>query len=238
MPDATYAIKWDEAGKRFYETGVKMGVFYPRGTNEDGEQFYNHGVAWNGLTAVTEKPTGADVEALYADDMKYLELRGREDFEATVEAYTYPDEFALCDGSAVLATGVIIGQQKRKPFGMCYRTVIGNDTEYDTHGYKLHLVYGCSVSPSERAYSTINDSPEAITFSWDMTTVPENVTGHDNVACITIDSTKADATCLAALEQILYGTPASTGVDAVDPRMPLPDEVKSVMTPTPTPPGP
>lgn len=232
MADPVYLLGWDGSGDRLYETGVKHGVFYPRGTAANP---YTNGVPWNGLTAVTEKPTGADVQALYADDIKYLELRGREDFEATVEAYTYPDAFAECDGSAMPtgATGVVLGQQKRKPFGLCYTTTIGNDVDYDTHGFKLHLVYGCSVSPSERGYQTINDSPEAITFSWDMTTVPEAVTGYENVSCITIDSTKADETCLANLMQILYGTPAGeSGTPAEVPaRLPLPNEVISIMTP-------
>ena len=212
-------LTWDASGERLYETGVKQGVLYVMDSN-----VYGNGVAWNGLTAITESPSGAESTPLYADDIKYLDLRSTEEFGATIEAYTYPDEFAACDGSASLADGVSIGQQARKMFGLCYRTTVGNDTDGTDHGYKLHLIYGATASPSEKAYETINDSPEAITFSWEITTTPVSVTGFKPTASITIDSTKADPTCLAALEEKLYGG-AST-----EPTLPLPDEVKTIMT--------
>lgn len=215
-------LVWDNTGDRLYETGVKKGVLYPVSSNGT----YPKGVAWNGLTAVTESPSGAEATALYADDMKYLNLYSAEEFGATVEAYTYPEEFGECDGSAEIANGVQIGQQTRKAFGMCYRTTIGNDTEGDAHGYKLHIIYGAMASPSEKAYATINDSPEAITFSWELTTTPVNVTGKKPTASLTIDSTKADPTKLAALEAILYGSDGGSGTDA---RLPLPDEIAELM---------
>lgn len=220
-------IVWDKTGERYYETGVKNGVLYLQ-TNG----VYNNGVAWNGLTAVTESPSGAEATALYADDMKYLNLYSAEEFGATIEAYTYPDEFGECDGSKELVDGVTIGQQTRKAFGLCYRTVIGNDTDGEAHGYKLHIIYGAMASPSEKAYATINDSPEAITFSWEVTTTPVNVTGAKPTASVVIDSTKADPTKLAALEVILYGKDPTTqdGDDGVAPRLPLPDEIKTLMT--------
>lgn len=220
-------IVWDKTGERYYETGVKNGVLYLQ-TNG----VYNNGVAWNGLTAVTESPSGAEATALYADDMKYLNLYSAEEFGATIEAYTYPDEFGECDGSKELVEGVTIGQQTRKAFGLCYRTVIGNDTDGEAHGYKLHIIYGATASPSEKAYATINDSPEAITFSWEVTTTPVNVTGAKPTASVVIDSTKADPTKLAALEVILYGKDPTTqdGNDGVAPRLPLPDELKTLMT--------
>ena len=223
-------IVWDKTGERFYETGVDRGVLYP--IQEGG--LYNMGVAWNGLTAVTESPSGAESTALYADNIKYLNLISAEEFGATIEAYTYPDEFALCDGSASIAAGVIIGQQNRKLFGLCYRTIVGNDVDNNDHGYKLHLIYGCQASPSEKGYSSVNDSPEAITFSWEVTTTPVSVTGFKPTACITIDSTKCDETCLAKLEEILYGKDAGEAPEsdpAVEPRLPLPDEVATIMTP-------
>ena len=212
-------IEWDKTGERLYETGVKNGVLY---VQEAG--VYGNGVAWNGLTAVTESPSGAEATPLYADDIKYLNLLSTEEFGATIEAYTYPDEFAACDGSAALADGVMIGQQARKTFGLCYRTTIGNDTEGNDHGYKLHIIYGALAAPSEKAYATINDSPEAITFSWEVTTTPVNVTGAKPTASITIDSTKADPTKLAALEKKLYG---DTDTQAT---LPLPDEIKGIFT--------
>ena len=220
-------IVWDKTGERQYETGVKNVVLYLQ-TNG----VYNNGVAWNGLTAVTESPSGAEATALYADDMKYLNLYSAEEFGATIEAYTYPDEFGECDGSKELVEGVTIGQQTRKAFGLCYRTVIGNDTDGEAHGYKLHIIYGAMASPSEKAYATINDSPEAITFSWEVTTTPVNVTGAKPTASVVIDSTKADPTKLAALEVILYGKDPTTqdGNDGVAPRLPLPDELKTLMT--------
>ena len=217
-------ITWDDTSKRLYETGVKMGVLYPIQSNGA----YTKGVAWNGLTAVTESPSGAEATALYADDIKYLNLMSNEEFSATIEAYTYPDEFAECDGSAALAKGVMIGQQKRKTFGLCYRTTLGNDVEGNDYGYKLHLVYGCLAAPSEKAYSTINDSPEAITFSWEVSTTPVAVTGFKPTSQITIDSTKADTSKLSALENILYGTNAD-GDTGAEPRLPLPDEVATLM---------
>ena len=213
-------IVWDQTGERLYETGVKRGVLYV----QDSGGTYPKGVAWNGLTAVTESPSGAEATPLYADDIKYLNLISTEELGGTIEAYTYPDEFAECDGSASIATGVYIGQQSRKTFGMCYTTTVGNDVDSNAHGYKLHLIYGALASPSEKAYSTINDSPEAITFSWEFSTTPVNVTGFKPTANIVIDSTKATPEKLAALEKILYG-------DAeVEPRLPLPNEVAQVMT--------
>ena len=213
-------IVWDQTGERLYETGVKRGVLYV----QDSGGTYPKGVAWNGLTAVTESPSGAEATPLYADDIKYLNLISTEELGGTIEAYTYPDEFAECDGSASIATGVYIGQQSRKTFGMCYTTTVGNDVDSNAHGYKLHLIYGALASPSEKAYSTINDSPEAITFSWEFSTTPVNVTGFKPTANIVIDSTKATPEKLAALEKILYGD------TDVEPRLPLPDEVAQVMT--------
>lgn len=212
-------LVWDNTGERFYETGVKQGVLYP--IQSDGE--YSKGVAWNGLTAVTESPSGAEATALYADDIKYLSLMSTEEFGATIEAYTFPDEFAECDGSAALVDGVMLGQQKRKTFGLCYRTTIGNDVAGNDYGYKLHLIYGALASPSEKAYATINDSPEAITFSWEVTTTPVSVEGFKPTACVTIDSTKVESTQLTKLEDILYGTKEGTA------RLPLPDEIKTIM---------
>ena len=211
-------IVWDESGKRFYETGVKNGVLYVQ--DESGN--YPKGVAWNGLTAVTESPSGAEATELYADDMKYLEIRSAETFGATIEAYTYPEEFEVCDGSAAIAKGVNAGQQDRKPFGLCYRTVVGNDVQGNALGYKLHLIYGAVASPSEKAYSTINDSPEAITFSWEVTTTPVNLDGFKPTACITIDSTKVDSSKLAELEKKLFGDTSSEA------QLPLPNEIKTM----------
>lgn len=211
-------LQWDVIGEKRYETGVDHGVLY---VQEAGA--YPKGVAWNGLTAVTESPSGAEATPLYADNVKYLNLMSTEEFAATIEAYTYPDEFAVCDGSAELVAGVSIGQQKRKTFGMCYRTVIGNDTEMNAHGYKLHIIYGALAAPSEKAYATINDSPEAITFSWEVSTTPVAVTGHEPTASIVIDSTKVDAEKLALLEAELYGT------EEKEARLPLPDEIAEIM---------
>lgn len=211
-------LVWDQTSERLYETGVKNGVLY---VQDKGA--YPKGVAWNGLTAVTESPSGAEATPLYADDMKYLNLMSAEEFGATIEAYTYPDEFAECDGSASIATGVYIGQQARKTFGMCYRTTVGNDVDGNDYGYKLHIIYGALAAPSEKAYASINDSPEAITFSWEVTTTPVNVTGHKPTASIVIDSTKVDADKLAALEAVLYGT------ESEEARLPLPDEIAELM---------
>ena len=218
-------IVWDKTGERYYETGVKQGVLYP--IQSDGK--YTKGVAWNGLTAVTESPSGAEATPLYADDIKYLNLISNEEFGCTIEAYTYPDEFAECDGSAALATGVMIGQQKRKIFGLSYRTAFGNDVDGTDHGYKLHLVYGCLAAPSEKAYATINDSPEAITFSWEVTTTPVSVTGFKPTSQITIDSTKVKAEKLTALEEILYGKDGEPET-ATEPRLPLPDEIAALFS--------
>lgn len=263
-------LVWDTTGERYYETGVSQGVLYPQTSGA-----YPTGVAWNGLSNVSESPSGSEATAIYADNMKYLNLMSVEEFGGTIEAYTYPDEFAQCDGSEALATGVSIGQQSRKAFGLCYRTILGNDTDSNDYGYKLHLVYGCQASPSEKSYATVNDSPEAITFSWEFKTTPVSVAGFKPTACLTIDSTKANATKLAQLEGILYGitatvfsatstyavgdyvtytsgspatektyrcTTAITTAAAWDaskweevtgtpgPRLPLPDEVKSIMT--------
>lgn len=212
-------IIWDEIGKRFYETGVKNGVLYV----QDQAGAYPLGVAWNGLTAVSENPSGAEPTPLYADDIKYITLMSVEEFGATIEAFTYPDEFGVCDGSAELANGLMIGQQARKPFGLAYRTVLGNDVDGEDHGYKLHLIYGALAAPSEKAYQTINDSPEAITFSWEVTTTPVAITGYKPTASVVIDSTKADEAKLAILEGILFGAPG------VDPRLPKPDEIKTLL---------
>lgn len=213
-------LVWDETGKRFYETGVKMGVLYV----QQAGGAYNKGIAWNGLTAVTESPSGAEANPMYADDIKYLNLFSAEEFGATVEAYTYPVEFEQCDGSASIATGVTIGQQERKQFGLCYRTTLGNDTDGNDHGYKLHLIYGAKASPSEKAYATINDSPEAITFSWELTTTPVNVNGHKPTANLVIDSTKVSSTAMEALEKVLYGDQTNEA------RLPLPDEIVQIIT--------
>lgn len=193
-------LVWDATGERTYETGVKNAVLYPVVSGS-----YSTGVAWNGITGITESPSGAEATALYADDIKYLNLVSAEEFGATIEAYTYPDEFKKCDGSDSIATGVVIGQQDRQTFGLCYRTTKGNDTDSNAYGYMLHIIYGCLASPSEKAYSTINDSPEAITFSWEVKTTPVNVTGFKPTATVIVDSTLCNATKLANLEAILYG---------------------------------
>ena len=213
-------LVWDKTGERLYETGVKQGVLYPQAAGGT----YPKGVAWNGLTNITESPSGAEATALYADDIKYLNLVSAEEFGGTIEAYTYPDEFAECDGSAALTEGVFIGQQDRKTFGLCYRTTLGNDVDSNGHGYKLHLIYGALAAPSEKAYATINDSPEAITFSWEFKTTPVNVTGHKPTASLTIDSTKVSETKMAALEKVLYGD------GDTEARLPLPDEVVQILT--------
>lgn len=213
-------LVWDQVGERLYETGVDKGVLYP--IQEDNR--YSKGFAWNGLSGVTQNPSGAEPTAVYADNTKYLNLMSAEEFAATLEAYTYPDAFAECDGSKSIAKGVTIGQQKRKTFGLSYRTKIGNDVDGDEHGYKLHLVYGALAKPSSKAYKTASDTPEAITMSWELTTTPVAVTGMKPAAHLEIDSTKTDSTKLAALEKILYGTAD------VEPRLPLPDEVKTLMS--------
>ena len=211
-------LTWDDLGKRFYETGVKQGVLYPQVGGA-----YPKGVAWNGLTAVTESPSGAEPTPLYADDIKYLELTSNEEFGCTIEAYTYPDDFKAWNCEATLAEGVTIGQQTRVPFGFCYKTVLGNDEKKNDYGYKLHVVYGATASVSEKAFQTINDSPEAITFSWEVTTTPVAVKGFKPTAILTIDSTTIAADKLTALEDILYGK------DEAEARLPLPDEIAELV---------
>ena len=211
-------IVWDAIGERVYETGVKHGVLY---VQENGA--YPKGVAWNGLTAVTESPSGAEATSLYADDIKYLNLISAEEFGATIEPYTYPDEFSACNGEAELVPGISLGQQARKSFGMCYTTTVGNDTELDSYGYKIHIIYSAIAAPSEKAYASKNDSPEAITFSWEIKTTPVNVEGFKPTASITIDSTKVDKAKLAALEAVLYGS------ESEEARLPLPDEIADIM---------
>jgi hypothetical protein len=208
-------LEWDQVGERLYETGVDHGVLYIPDDNGD----YVEGFAWNGLTTVTESPSGAESNPQYADNIKYLNLISAEEFGATIEAFTYPEEFAQCDGTALPGAGIAIGQQSRRLFGLAYRTQIGNDLEGTDHGYKLHLIYGAQAAPSEKAYATINDSPEAIAFSWEVTTSPVQVPGYKPAAQLVIDSTKANAADLDALEEILYGTAMN------DPRLPLPQEV-------------
>ena len=210
-------LKWDQSGERTYETGVSKGVLYPQAAGA-----YSKGVAWNGLTGVTESPSGAEATPFYADNTKYINLMSAEEFGATVEAYTYPDEFAACNGEASLVDGVTIGQQKRTPFGMSYQTKVGNDQDPEA-GYKIHLIYGALAAPSEKAYATVNDSPEAITFSWELTTTPVEVEGFKPTATLVIDSTKVDSEKLAALEAVLYGS------EAEEARLPLPDEVKTLV---------
>lgn len=210
-------LVWDKAGERFYETGVNKGVLYPLTSGS-----YSKGVAWNGLTAVTESPSGAEATPLYADNIKYLNLLSAEEFGATVEAYTYPDEFAACNGEASLTEGVSIGQQARQTFGMAYTTKVGNDASSEL-GYKIHLIYGAVAAPSEKAYATVNDSPEAITFSWELTTTPVEVTGFKPTATVVIDSTKVEAEKMAAIEAVLYGS------DSEEARLPLPDEVLEII---------
>ena len=210
---------WDNTGERYYETGTRMGVLYV----QDTAGAYPKGVAWNGLTGVTEPPSGADATALWADDDKYLELRAKEEFGGSISAYTYPDEWEKCNGEAEPVQGIVIGQQTRHPFGLCYRTIKGNDVSRDDYGYKIHLIYNATVSPSERAYTTENDSPEAIEFSWEFTTTPINIAGYNKISCMTIDSTKVSAEKLAALEDILYGS------EEGEARLPLPDEIVELM---------
>lgn len=210
-------LTWDQTGEKTYETGVQKGVLYPM----DGA-VYGKGVAWNGLTAVNETPSGAESTKLYADDIKYLDIRSAEEFGATIEAYSSPEEFDACDGTAELADGVNIGQQNRKGFGFCYRSTIGNDTEYNNYGYKLHIIYGLTASPSERSYSTVNDSPEAATLSWEVSSTPVNVAGFKPTSIVTINSKKINAEALKEIEDALYGT------ESVEPKILLPDEIKAI----------
>lgn len=225
---SAFNLTWDKSGEHIYETGVKMGVLYVV-TGDTGA--YGKGVAWNGLATVTESPSGAEASATYADDIKYLNLYSAEEFGATIEAYSYPEEFSVCNGESSLAKGVTIGQQDRRTFGLCYRTVIGNDIMGDNYGYKLHFIYGAKAAPSERAYTSINDSPEPITLSWELSTVPVSVNGYKATSYICIDSTKCDAKKLEALEKIIYGTAATSesANDGVDARLPLPDEIATLM---------
>lgn len=213
-------LVWDQTGARTYETGVSHGVLYL--PNESG--VYNKGVPWNGLTAVTESPSGAEATPLYANNVKYLELRSTEEFGATIEAYTYPEEFEACDGTATLAKGVTIGQQDRKPFGLSYRTIIGNDVKSNDYGYKIHLIYGAMAAPTEKGYQTVNDSPEAITFSWEISTTPVEVPGFKPTASLTIDSTKVDAAKLRTIEEKLYGGSATEAT------LPTPEEIMSIIS--------
>lgn len=213
-------IIWDATGAKLFEAGVDHGVLYP--VSSDGT--YPQGVAWNGLITVSESPEGGDENAFYADNIKYGVLRGTEDFGGSIEAYTYPDEWEACDGSATLVTGATISQQTRKAFGLCYRTLIGNDVDGLEHGYKLHLVYGATASPSEKSRETVNDSPDAQSMSWDFTTVPVNVTGFKPTSHIIIDSVRCDPDKLDDLKDVLYGTAQA------DARLPLPDEVKTILT--------
>ena len=210
---------WDEVGQRFFETGVKNGVLYV----QDNDGSYKNGVVWNGLTAVTESPSGAEETPLYADDVKYLTLRSAEEFGATVEAYTYPEEFEQCDGSAAIAAGVTIGQQARRAFGLCYRTSVGNDIQGQNYSYKLHLIYGCTVAPSEKSYSTINDNPEAITFSWELSTVPVPVDGFSPTASLVIDASKVDEGKMALLEDALFGDESNEA------KLLLPNEIMEML---------
>lgn len=213
---ADYApLVWDETGKKLFETGVSNVALYP----QESTGVYGAGVAWNGVTNISESPSGAEATTLWANNGKYLNLYSVEEYASSIEAYTYPDEFAECDGSAEIAKGVSIGQQTRKSFGLAYKTLIGSDTDGNDHGYKLHLVYGCKAAPSERSHATVNDSPEALSFSWEISTTPVSVTGHKPTASVEIDSTKVNAEKLAAFEKILFGS------DTAAARLPLPDEV-------------
>ena len=208
-------LVWDETGKKLFETGVSNVALYP----QDTTGVYGAGVAWNGVTNISESPSGAEATTLWANNGKYLNLYSVEEYASSIEAYTYPDEFAECDGSAEIAKGVSIGQQTRKSFGLAYKTLVGSDTDGNDHGYKLHLVYGCKAAPSERSHATVNDSPEALSFSWEISTTPVSVTGHKPTASVEIDSTKVNAEKLAAFEKILFGSAEAAA------RLPLPDEV-------------
>lgn len=212
-------LEWNKTSTKTYETGVDRGVLYRR--DQDG--VYNKGIAWNGLTTISEKPSGADDNPFYADNQKWLSIRSAEEFGCTIEAYTYPEEFGSCDGTAELSKGVIASQQNREIFGLSYRTVLGNDTKGNDYGYKLHLVYGCQASPSDKQFQTINNSPDIISFSWDISTVPVAVTGLKPTSILTIDSTKIEKEKLKKLEDVLYGS------DQADARLPLPDEVKTIL---------
>lgn len=218
-------ITWDKTGEHFYEVGVDRGVLYPMKSDGSG---YDKGVAWNGLTGVSEKPSGAESSDQYADNVKYLSIRSAEKFDATIEAFTYPDEFGACDGTAELVQGVKVGQQTRKAFGLSYRTMLGNDTQGNDHGYLIHLIYGASAAPSEKGYSTVNDSIEPIKFSWEISTVPVPVEGKKPTSTLVINSTKAKN--LSKLEDYLYGTDAAQGGSTGEPQLPLPAKVKELLS--------
>lgn len=219
-------LTWHTTGQNHYETGVDRVVLYPMITTGDSAGTYGTGVAWNGVTAISESPSGAEPTPIYADNIKYLTMMSAEELALSIEAYMSPEEFDECDGSAELVTGVTIGQQERKTFGLCYRTIIGNDVDKNEHGYKLHIVYGCLAAPSERAYQSVNDSPEAMTLSWEISTTPIDVANHKPTARVTIDSTKVDATKLAALEEILYGG------ESTQPSLPTPATIVSTLSAT------
>lgn len=219
----TFNVQWDAEGERLYETGVDRGVLYVYDKSKSG---YGDGIAWNGLTGVTESPSGAEATAIYADNIKYLNLVSAEEFGATIEAYMYPEAFAACDGSASLVEGVTIGQQARSKFGLCYRTRIGNDTNGDSHGYKIHILYNCLAAPSERGYTSVNDSPEAITFSWEVSTTAVEVAGFKPTACLTIDSTKVASAKLAEIEAALYGSGETKG------KLLMPNEIADIINKT------
>lgn len=231
MPTPSFQIEWDKAGERLYETGVDRVVLYPiRDTISDPTNPYDAGVAWNGVTSITQSASGGEPTPLWADNLKYLNLMSAEEASLSIEAYTYPDEFEQCDGTRSIVAGATIGQQSRKMFGICYRTLIGNDQKQTDYGYKIHIVYGCLASPSDRAYSTVNDSPEAISFSWSISTTPVEVSGFKPTSVVIIDSTVTTAAKLAAIETILYGTPASGNTAAVNAKLPLPAEIVTTLT--------
>ena len=216
-------LEWDKTGEREYETGVSNCALYVR----DSKGTYPKGVAWNGISSISESPSGAEANPIYADNIKYLNLISVEEYAATIEAFMYPDEFEECDGTKELTPGVTIGQQERKTFGLAYKTLLGNDTDGDAHGYKIHIIYGALASPSEKSHETVNDSPEAASFSWEINTTPVEVTGAKPTASLEIDSTNSDPTKLAALEKILFGSDEGESATA---RLPLPDEIKTLMT--------
>lgn len=227
MPEPSYLLEWDNTAERFYETGVDHCVLYV----QDSSGAYPKGTAWNGITAITESPSGGEANPVYADNIKYLNLYSAEDFGATIEALAYPEEFSDCNGEEELVEGkgVYIAQQERKTFGLCYRTLVGNEVDGNDHGYKIHIVYGAKASPSEQAFNTINESPEPATFSWEVTTIPVPVTGFKPTAHLVIDSRHCSSANLEALKTILYGTPADGGTAAVDARLPLPNEIMTLL---------